>query len=210
MNLKDKNMEQYLHMLVTDGFYGLPFDVGMDYFMRVREHINLVRKFGEMLGVSPRQLINHDSSKFCKIQYVLYAKKFVLGESLFFDEAWLNHVTKEPHHHNHWSLLGDDRIKIMPYPFVLEMFADWQAASVQYSQTEDMTEWLIENLPKIKLHPMSRASLHTIMVDMAYFHVIEKLEKEIGYKTKHDEEIAKLRDFESKTFCNEDEYLYAW
>lgn len=139
-----------------------------DYSDRLRQHIELVRAAGARLGVPAKQLATHDASKWSKEEFGPYARKFCGdgGDPHEFAVAWLHHIHHNPHHWQHWifpdgysppGALIENGVVRMPYVYALEMIADWMGASKAYTGSWDMTKWLWENMPKIRLHSETAA-----------------------------------------------------
>lgn len=84
-----------------------------------------------------------------------------------FDEAWLRHQNRNPHHWQFWVLMEDSgkvAALAMPHKYRLEMLCDWQGAgraihgrynsADPYSETR---EWYAKNADKMILHDNTRA-----------------------------------------------------
>ena len=56
-----------------------------------------------------------------------------------------------------------------------ELNADWMGASMTYTGSWVMTDWLGLNLPKIKIHPETVAILKEILSDLGYSKQVESL-----------------------------------
>lgn len=67
----------------------------------------------------------------------------------------------------YWLLPG---IKLLPMPTVCvrEMVADWMGASKAYTGSWDISEWLVSNLGKMRLHPETRARVRAELLRMGY------------------------------------------
>lgn len=73
---------------------------------------------------------NHDMSKYSDVEFDAYRKWFhYVDESekdkAAFDKAWKHHYENNLHHPNSWKNSGNE--DLMPYYFIVEMVADWQA-----------------------------------------------------------------------------------
>lgn len=141
-------------------------------------HIYYVRIAGKALGVPKAQLDIHDESKFSSFEMEAYANQFFGGGNnhLFFAEAWNHHIHQNPHHWEHHIVMSGRGVNkatgtclYMPDNYVREMIADWFGASMQYRNSWNMESWLIENLPKIRLHPDSKTML-CIFLNSNTFH----------------------------------------
>ena len=142
------------------------FDVTLDalnqYLNSLNDHIRYVREAGRRLGVPARQLHMHDDSKFSDDEFPFYAKHFHGGgDPARFAVAWLHHLQHNPHHWQHWIFPDgftpkgstvENGVVQMPEHYALEMIADWYGASMAYTKSWDMTDWLEKNIPRIRLH----------------------------------------------------------
>jgi hypothetical protein len=63
----------------------------------------------------------------------------------------------------------------MPENFALEMIADWMGAGKSYTGSEDMTDWLIKNLPRITLHSKTFSYVKNVLIEIGYQSVFDKL-----------------------------------
>lgn len=85
-----------------------------------------------------------------------------------FDKAWLHHIHKNPHHHQHWVLRSDDgEVKCleMPTHFVTEMISDWIGAGFAQGKTDKtaVLVWYEGNRDSIHLHPNTRELVESLM-----------------------------------------------
>lgn len=146
------------------------------YLDSLEAHVTYVREAGEQLGVDPRQLREHDNSKFSIEEFPYYVRNFHgdKGDPDGFARAWLHHIHNNPHHWQHWIFpdgfapKGSNVINgvvEMPKRYALEMVADWMGASMAYTGSWDMTDWLLKNTPKIKVHPETAYYLTTQILD---------------------------------------------
>lgn len=134
------------------------------------------------LGIPLRGLC-HDNSKFLSDEWFAYVDSFYGGPfeavdstpaglkyqgfhmktvgtvQLAFDQAWLLHQHRNPHHWQFWMLTQDEdepKILAMPYRFVLEMVADWKGAGRAQGHGNNIIPWYEKNRDKIKLHSETR------------------------------------------------------
>lgn len=146
------------------GFLDAP--VANKYAESLVNHISHVREAGEMIGVNIEQLSVHDDSKWTHDEFPYYANNFH-GDPHNpdapdgFAGAWLHHVHQNPHHWQYWIFPDgftprnsnvENGVVQMPPMFALEMIADWMGASMAYTGSWDMQEWLWKNMPKIRVH----------------------------------------------------------
>lgn len=147
------------------------------YLESLERHISFVRQAGKRLGVDPAQLAQHDQSKYSEAELMPYARRFY-GQGLDdeqvaadFQRAWLHHLHNNPHHWQHWVLINDeDGVDVleMPQRYALEMVADWMGASMAYTGSWDMTEWLERNYPRVMLHPSTREYVNSVLRSLGY------------------------------------------
>ena len=163
--------------------YGVPDDVAKAYLEYLETHIRLVNEAGVRLGVSSEQLALHDLSKYSQEEFPGYAMAFFgPGAPDRFAEAWLHHLHTNAHHWQHWLFPDGFTPKgstveagalPMPEHYVLEMVADWQAMSMGQTRSWDMTDWLSNNLGKLRLHSLTRERLGTVLKGLGYREVWE-------------------------------------
>jgi hypothetical protein len=133
-------------------------------------------------GIPIWRLIVHDWSKFMPVEFGPYARytpyfgneKAPKHVQLAFDYAWLHHQNVNPHHWQYWILVYDDEAKSvylpMPETYCREMVADWMGASMAYTGSWDMSEWLAKQFPEIakKMHSDSIKTVTSILKEQGY------------------------------------------
>ena len=148
---------------------------------RLKKHIEYVREAGRMLGVKDAQLSIHDDSKWTDAEFTGYAHYFH-GERTpevidNFAYAWLHHIHYNPHHWNHWVFSDgytpkgstvQNGVVQMPDNYALEMIADWMGASKAYTGSFDMTSWLTDNMPRIRLHSKTAIYVWKVLAELGY------------------------------------------
>lgn len=150
-----------------------------EYIASLQQHIAYVREAGKKIGVLDYLLDIHDNSKWSPQEFDGYAKHFKGGGAPDeFAKAWLHHIHWNPHHWQHWifpdnytpkgSLTVENGVVEMPEPFAVEMIADWMGAGRTYTGSWDMTDWLIENIPRIIVHSHTAAFLKDRLIDLGY------------------------------------------
>jgi len=106
----------------------------------------------------------HDLSKFTLAELAHYDRQFFgdKGDPQGFAVAWLHHQNLNPHHWEYWVTRSDHSRGAsgavsgtlpMPLVYVKEMIADWMGASRAYTGSWDMSAWLTDHLPLMRLHP---------------------------------------------------------
>lgn len=161
----------------------MPDAVAKAYLEYLETHIRLVNEAGKRLGVPEDQLALHDQSKFSQKEFVGYSMAFFGGGAPdLFAEAFLHHVHSNPHHWQYWLFPDGFTPKgstveagalPMPVNYILEMAADWQAMSMGQTRSWDMTDWLSNNLGKMRLHSLTRERLGTVLQGLGYRDVWE-------------------------------------
>lgn len=130
----------------------------------------------------------HDWSKFTPAELPHYDRQFFgdKGDPRGFARAWLHHQNHNPHHWEHWITRSDhshgesDAVNgclAMPETYVREMIADWMGASRAYTGSWDMSQWLEENLPRMKLHPDTREKVTELLWVSGYRYPMTWLER---------------------------------
>lgn len=159
------------------------------FFVALEAHIRFVREAGAKIGVPSVQLAIHDSSKYSVEEFPAYARHFHGGESPInaehipdeFAAAWLHHMNHNPHHWQYWIFPDgftprgssvERGVVEMPYNYALEMVADWMGASMAYTGSWDMTDWLAKNLPRIRVHSRTADALRDLLDSMSYGDVV--------------------------------------
>lgn len=130
-------------------------------------------------GIPLWRLVIHDWSKFGTWEFDRYANNF-FGDytksdvdrdaiSRDFAIAWLHHENFNPHHVGYWIPKKGIPLR-MPNTFVREMVADWMGASMAYTGSWDMTEWIDSNLEKhiSYMHPTSAEYLRYVLSTRGY------------------------------------------
>jgi len=148
--------------LEDNNYFGIDEITAKKYIKTLEDHIKYVQEAGKQIGVEEDQLAVHDDSKWTEFEFPGYAMHFQGGGAPDeFSKAWLHHIHWNPHHWQHWlfsdgytpknSNVENGAVE-MPHHFALEMIADWMGASMAYTQSWDMSDWLVKNIPKIKVH----------------------------------------------------------
>lgn len=116
---------------------------------------------------------NHDSSKYYPDEYEAYDNYFYgnnRSTSVIdaFNNAWLLHIHRNPHHWQYWILTNDDpevgEILIeMPYNYIIEMICDWWAFSWKKGDLSEIFSWYDEHSAYIKLAPKTRETVENIL-----------------------------------------------
>jgi hypothetical protein len=115
------------------------------------------------LGVPIRGLL-HDWHKFLPSEWIPYAEFFYGDEAgaewtaAAFARAWLAHLHRADHHHQHWVLRNDDgtvEVLEMSNGARREMLADWIGAGRALGKP-DTAAWYTENKHRMSLGPDTR------------------------------------------------------
>lgn len=152
----------------------------MRYFRATIRHKWFVLLASFKVGVSLWLAITHDWSKFLPSELPHYNRQFFgdKGDPAGFAAAWLHHYHNNKHHweywivesiHSHSSPTRDDCIVnnclAMPDIYVREMVADWLGASMAYTSSWDMRQWLAVNIPKMQLHPDTKDRIISLLYE---------------------------------------------
>lgn len=156
----------------------VPIDALRKYLESLEAHILYVQQAGRRLGVAEHQLEVHDLSKYSMDEFPFYAMHFHgPGDPDGFARAWLHHMNYNPHHWQHWIFPDgftpkgskvENGVVEMPQRYALEMVADWYGASMAYTKSWDMSEWLTKNMPRIKVHSQTAAYLRQVLDNEGY------------------------------------------
>jgi hypothetical protein len=132
------------------------------YLWYVLRHKYYVYIAGRTLGLSRRQLLAHDLSKFGRAEWTSYVQRFYGGrgsrwdmseDTQAFRDAWEHHWRHNRHHWQFWAL----REPPLPMPkrYAKEMAADLYGAGMAQDKP-DILEWYQMYGPKMELYPQSR------------------------------------------------------
>jgi hypothetical protein len=163
----------------------LDVDTAVRHTKSLVKHITFVREAGEKLGVDKVQLEQHDFSKWSYDEFLPYAINFQGDKSPVlkgnakedFARAWMHHIHHNPHHWQHWIFPDgyspegariENGVMVMPNVYALEMIADWMGASMAYTGSWDMTQWLYQNMPKIRLHSLTADYIRGVLDMLGY------------------------------------------
>lgn len=93
----------------------------------------------------------HDESKDMQDEYDAYDRYFYGNNRSFavvqeFNQAWLKHIHRNPHHWQHFVLVNDDPEEgmvalDMPFNYILEMICDWFAFSFKTGDLHEIFNW---------------------------------------------------------------------
>lgn len=117
---------------------------------------------GWKVGAPLWRLVIHDWSKFLPDEWFAYARSFYgprersSETKAAFKVAWLKHIHRNSHHHQHWVLREDSGREIalkMPQGIAREMVADWAGAGRAITGRWELAEWYGKNKYHMRLHP---------------------------------------------------------
>lgn len=158
------------------------------YMWLTVRHKVFVFRAGLRTGAPIWQLVTHDTSKFSRAEAPHYGRQFFgdKGDPEGFGRAWLHHQNHNPHHWEYWIPRtghnrggdgGDGEPLPMPERYVREMVADWLGASRAYEgawpASRESWPWLQKNLPGLRLHPETRASVERVLNEVFPRHALE-------------------------------------
>lgn len=141
--------------------------------------------FWDMPGVDLEWQIKlaHDESKTTLEEYYAYDAYFYGNNNTSekvveaFQQAWLLHIHRNPHHWQYWVLINDDPgegliAKQMPYHYMIEMICDWWSFSWSSGDLTIIFAWYEERKEYMKLNKWTRALVESIL-----FKIKDKLEE---------------------------------
>lgn len=148
--------------------YGVTTEAMIAYRESLTEHIRLVNLYGNKFGADIIDLELHDKSKWTKREFPFYANRFH-GNKIHnreFISALNHHYANNMHHPEYW--IQGTGYAPMPRKYVLEMIADWHAASFQYTGSDNIQGWLDTKLDTRKFHPASLDLLRRELREIGY------------------------------------------
>ena len=143
----------------------------LKYLKYLARHKYFVFLAGRKTGAPLWRLVIHDWSKFTPAEWGPYVE-FFYGPahtpemSAAFDRAWLHHIHKNAHHHQHWILREDTGNTValeMPSIFVKEMLADWAGAGRAITGQWEVEYWYNKNKDRMVLHPSTRIAVEQLL-----------------------------------------------
>ena len=115
----------------------------------------------------------HDASKTNKDEYMAYDKYFYGDNVSFadkeaFNNAWLIHIHRNPHHWQYWVLVNDDpeegKVAVeMPYNYIIEMICDWMSFSIAKDDPMELFSFYDSHKDYITLHKNTRKTVEYIL-----------------------------------------------
>lgn len=156
--------------------------MSVQYNLYLKEHIGNVLKAFEWLKKNIPEVITecdfsnihrHDASKYQTDEYYPYDAYFYGGNKSYdvvneFNNAWLKHIHRNPHHWQHWVLVNDDPKKgsvglAMPYNYIIEMICDWWTFSWKSGNLYEIFDWYDKHKDYMILHDSTRKSVEHIL-----------------------------------------------
>lgn len=152
------------------------------YLLLTLKHKWFVLIVGINLNVSIWRLLKHDLSKLSYKELPHYGRQFFgkADQPENFIKCWIHHQNHNDHHWEYWiPRTGHNKCKSpykdgepinMPEYAVREMIADWMAAGRAYEgKWPDVFnwEWFIKNHNSMKLHPVTKRTIVTIIKQYA-------------------------------------------
>ncbi len=152
-----------------------------DYLKRHREAVRQAYQWieenipGLRDSKTARAVETHDASKNEPDEYEAYDAYFYGRKTREtverFNEAWLTHIHRNPHHWQHWVLINDDPeegsvVLEMPYPDILEMICDWWAFSWVKGDRKEIFQWYDARSQYIRLAPKTRMIVEDILGEL--------------------------------------------
>ena len=127
-----------------------------EYLKSTRRHRKYVRDAGTQLGGIPYwRLLVHDLSKYTPVEFVNYAKFYKLSNRTDYQSfrlAWMTHQNRNKHHPEYWQVFGgfewSNGAIDMPLSYVREWVSDLLGASMEYTDSWDMSDFLSKNISR--------------------------------------------------------------
>lgn len=139
----------------------------------IAHHKYYVYLEGRKLQLPRKQLLLHDISKFSSKEFSAYRNHFFLPENESkangeFELAWQHHLSKNPHHWQHWlkQVNGQTKPQEMPEKYAKEMLADWLAMSRKFNNSPK--KWYYNRKENIILHPNTQQLVENFFAEKKY------------------------------------------
>ena len=132
------------------------------YLMYVLEHKKNVFKVCWKKKMY-KHAFTHDLSKFCKKEFIPYAKYFYIDKDTYkaeFKQAWEHHYKNNPHHWQYW-LDENKQPKSIPEKHIMEMISDWEAMGLKFKDTAQ--SYYLKNYDSINLEYNTRVLLEYML-----------------------------------------------
>ena len=135
----------------------------------------LVDVAGHDVDLAHQICFAHDQTKTRKDEYDAYNDYFYVHKNNrsfavveAFDQAFLRHIHRNPHHWQHWILPAYDdqkgeRVFRMPYNYILEMVCDWWSFSWKTGELGEIFNWYKSHEPTMRLHPDTKKVVEDIL-----------------------------------------------
>ncbi len=143
------------------------------YLKYVFKHKWYVIAISFKLNLPLFQALFHDISKFSYKEFVLYRDTFYnkdgskkpYFETKEFNEAWLKHIHKNPHHWEYWIIPNATSLEVldMPKKYIVEMLADWYSAGLCISGEKNPVKYYLANKENIIISQNTREFLESLM-----------------------------------------------
>lgn len=152
------------------------------YFISRLRHKWFVFLACRKLKVPLWQSAIHDLSRFSPKEFKAFSDKYNGNiNKAEYATAWLHHQNHNAHHWEYWSFhwlpidygfdfyneLIEENFLAMPERYIREMVADMMGASKEYTGSWDISEFMKQALPKMKLHSDTRNKLLEILRELS-------------------------------------------
>jgi len=165
-----------------------------EYDLYLEEHIENVEKAFRWFQTNLPEILEscvcdmewlickgHDHTKTREDEYAAYDAYFYGRNRSFevvqaYNQAWLFHIHRNPHHWQHWVLINDDpnegeTILKMPRHYIVEMICDWWSFGWKTGNLEEIFKWYDEHKNYIKFHTQTRSTVE---------HILRLIEERLG------------------------------
>lgn len=129
--------------------------------------------YGDWKDLAIQICEKHDESKDMQDEYDAYDRYFYGNNRSFavvqeFNQAWLKHIHRNPHHWQHYVLVNDDPEEgmvalDMPFNYILEMICDWFAFSFKSDNLHEIFNWYDKHKDYIILSDKTRHDVEYIL-----------------------------------------------
>lgn len=98
-----------------------------------------------------------------------YSKNMDKKPDHAFNEAWLKHIHRNPHHWQYWVLvedktgLGAPKVLPMPDKYIKEMVCDWRGAGKAQGFGDNTKAWYEKHKNTMVLHPLTLVEVEKLL-----------------------------------------------
>ena len=139
-------------------------------------HKYYIFKYGIKFGISFKQMLVHDLSKFSYTEIKGYV--YNNGNEDLYIAAWNHHLKNNKHHSEYWVIPDKKNPKKiltldMPEKYIREMIVDWHSAGMAYVGKDDVEDWLADNHDRFNLSDNTKIILIKILKEIGKDNLIQ-------------------------------------